>query len=61
MKIKCANCEQKTIAITDAFKSYVITCRSCNAELLYDLESKKFNKLIFLIFTACDWCFFQTK
>lgn len=48
MKIKCASCEQKTIAITDTFKSYVIKCPSCSTELLYDLESKKFNKLIFI-------------
>jgi hypothetical protein len=48
MKIKCAYCDQKTIAITDIFKSYVITCPSCSTELLYDLDSKKFNKLIFL-------------
>jgi hypothetical protein len=47
MKIKCAYCDQKTIAITDTFKSYVITCPSCSAELLYELDSKKFNKLIF--------------
>lgn len=48
MKIKCANCEQKTISFLEITKSYTHRCPNCDSELLIDLN-KYFQISIFTI------------
>jgi phosphatidylglycerophosphate synthase len=63
MKIKCANCNQKTIPLILATTNYIFKCPNCNKDLIHDLDSKKFNivTIIMLIILILIGLYFKNN